>query len=421
MTMEKRILLALLMLVVAASAMMAQDELEQTAKPKISGVIAWGDEVDPQPDSLLVTIENHAANPDAAIYYRLSSYYDEDPESQQWTLYTGPFLIGLWDTVSAYAIADGMSESDQAEFAIPTGYGYDFTTGKIHYAYNYYEDATVLVTSIAGMYGMNNGYLECYAGDVMIPETVVKNGKTYTVIGIESHAFDDQINLKSVTIPKTVQVIHENAFDGCTGLERVNITDIAAWCNIEYDSFFPMSSPLFYARHLFMDGEEIKNLTIPDGVTEIKKWAFIETLSLTSVDIAETVTAIGDGAFGGCNNLTSVISRALTPPNGTNVFIFADGSGDIIYQQATLFVPAESVEAYRAHNEWGKFARIAPFIGIGPGDMNGDGSITVTDVTQLVGMLLSDDDMPAYADVTGDGTANITDVISLINLLLNAE
>lgn len=418
--MEKRILLTLLMLIVAASAMMAQGELEQTAKPKISGVIAWGDEVDPQPDSLLVSIENHAANPDAAIYYRLNSYYYEEPESQPWTLYTGPFLIGLWDMVSAYAIADGKSESDQTGFAIPTGNGYGFTTGKIHYAYNYYDDATVLVTSIAGMYGMNSGYLECYAGDVVIPETVVKNGKTYTVIGIESHAFEDQINLKSVTIPKTVQVIRENAFDGCTGLERVNITDIAAWCNIEYD-YFPMSNPLFYARHLFMDGEEINNLTIPDGVTEIKKWAFSETLSFTRVDIAETVTVVGDGAFGGCSNLTSVISRALTPPQGTNVFLFADGSGDIIYQQATLFVPAESLEAYQNDDEWGKFTWIAPFIGIGPGDMNGDGSITVTDVTQLIGMLLSNDDMPAYADVTGDGIANITDVINLINLLLNAQ
>lgn len=418
--MEKRILLTLLMLIVAASAMMAHDELEQTAKPKISGVIAWGDEVDPQPDSLLVSIENHAANPDAAIYYRLNSYYYEEPESQPWTLYTGPFLIGLWDMVSAYAIADGKSESDQAGFAIPTGNGYGFTTGKIHYAYNYYDDATVLVTSIAGMYGMNSGYLECYAGDVVIPETVVKNGKTYTVIGIESHAFEDQINLKSVTIPKTVQVIRENAFDGCTGLERVNITDIAAWCNIEYD-YFPMSNPLFYARHLFMDGEEIKDLTIPDGVTEIKKWTFSETLSFTRVDIAGTVTVVGDGAFGGCSNLTSVISRALTPPQGTNVFLFADGSGDIIYQQATLFVPAESLEAYQNDDEWGKFTWIAPFIGIGPGDMNGDGSITVTDVTQLIGMLLSNDDMPAYADMTGDGIANITDVINLINLLLNAQ
>lgn len=418
--MEKRILLTLLMLIIAASAMMAQDELEQTAKPKISGVIAWGDEVDPQPDSLLVSIENHAANPDAAIYYRLNSYYYEEPESQPWTLYTGPFLIGLWDMVSAYAIADGKSESDQAGFAIPTGNGYGFTTGKIHYAYNYYDDATVLVTSIAGMYGMNSGYLECYAGDVVIPETVVKNGKTYTVIGIESHAFEDQINLKSVTIPKTVQVIRENAFDGCTGLERVNITDIAAWCNIEYD-YFPMSNPLFYARHLFMDGEEIKDLTIPDGVTEIKKWTFSETLSFTRVDIAGTVTVVGDGAFGGCSNLTSVISRALTPPQGTNVFLFADGSGDIIYQQATLFVPAESLEAYQNDDEWGKFTWIAPFIGIGPGDMNGDGSITVTDVTQLIGMLLSNDDMPAYADMTGDGIANITDVINLINLLLNAQ
>jgi len=421
MTMKQKMLLSLLMLVVGASAMLAQDELEQTAEPTISCVIAWSDDVDPQPDSLLVTIENHAANPNADIYYQVNSYSNyQDPENQQWTLYTGPFLIGLWDMVNAFAIADGMNESDQVGFAIPMGYGYDFTCGKIHYAFNYYEPSTVLVTSIAGMYGMSSGYLESYSGDVVIPETVVKNGETYSVIGIESKAFEDQINLRSVTIPKTVQVIHENAFDGCTGLERVYITDIAAWCNIEY-GYFPMSNPLFYARHLFMNGVEVKNLLIPDGVTEIKQWAFMETLSFTGIDIPGTVMVIGEGAFGGCVNLTSVICRALTPANGTNIFLFADGSGDVIYQQATLYVPNESLEAYRAHEEWGRFSRIVPFVGAGPGDVNGDGSIAISDVTNLIDQLLSGEEMPAYIDVNGDGAVTITDVTALIDMLLGGN
>ena len=418
--MKHKMLLSLLMLVVGASVMMAQDELEQTAEPRISCVIAWSDDVDPQPDSLLVTIENNAANPNAEIYYQVNSYSNyQDPESQQWTLYTEPFLIGLRDMVNAFAIAVGMKESDQVGFAIPTGYGYDFTCDKIHYAYNHDEPSTVLVTSIAGMYGMRSGYLESYSGDVVIPETVVNNGETYTVIGIESKAFENQINLRSVKIPKTVQVIHENAFDGCTGLERVYITDIAAWCNIEY-GYFPMSNPLFYASHLFMNGVEIKNLLIPDGVAEIKQWAFVETLSFTGIDIPGTVMVIGEGAFGGCVNLTSVICRALTPANGTNMFMFADGSGDVIYQQATLYVPNESLEAYRAHSEWGRFTHIVPFIGAGPGDIDGSGGIDVDDVTGIIDMIL-EGGVPEYADVNGDGSIDIDDISAILNMLLGGH
>ena len=59
----------------------------------------------------------------------------------------------------------------------------------------------------------------------------------------------------------------------------------------------------------------------------------------------------------------------------------------------------ESLEAYRAHEEWGKFSHIVPFIGAGPGDVNGDGKIAISDVTNLINLLLSSDELPAYADV----------------------
>ena len=90
-----------------------------------------------------------------------------------------------------------------------------------------------------------------------------------------------------------------------------------------------------------------------------------------------------------------------------------------LYEQATLFVPAESLEAYQSHEEWGKFARIVPFLGAGPGDINGDGNIAISDVTNLIDLLLSGNELPAWADVDGDGNVSIKDVTTLIDMLLS--
>ena len=99
-----------------------------------------------------------------------------------------------------------------------------------------------------------------------------------------------------------------------------------------------------------------------------------------------------------------------------------EGASGYIYENATLFVPNESLEAYRNHPEWSWFYRIVPFIGAGPGDINGDGSISVSDLTSVVNMMLSaDEGIPAYCDVNGDGNINVTDVTALVNQMLNAQ
>ena len=94
-------------------------------------------------------------------------------------------------------------------------------------------------------------------------------------------------------------------------------------------------------------------------------------------------------------------------------------SDSCIYSTAKLFVPNESLARYRADREWGRFSRIVPFIGAGPGDSNGDGVINVSDVTNLVDLLLSGEELPAYIDVNGDGNVNVSDVSVLIDQLLS--
>ena len=107
--------------------------------------------------------------------------------------------------------------------------------------------------------------------------------------------------LTSITIPSSMTTIGSYAFAGCTSLASVHISDLAAWCDINFKD-----NPLQYAQHLYLDEEEIKDLVIPNGVTSIRSRAFIGFSGLNSVTIPNSVTSIGYSAFSYCSSLTSV-------------------------------------------------------------------------------------------------------------------
>ena len=147
-----------------------------------------------------------------------------------------------------------------------------------------------------------------YSGDITIPPSVPYNGVNYTVTTIDINAFSDCTALTSVTIPSSIKTIGQVAFMNCTSLTAVYITDLKAWCEISF-----VDNPVSYAHHLYINGVEIKDLIIPNGVTFISNKAFEGCSNLTSVTIPDGVLSIGTSAFYECSGLVSVsMSNSVT-------------------------------------------------------------------------------------------------------------
>ena len=147
-----------------------------------------------------------------------------------------------------------------------------------------------------------------YTGDVVIPSWVTYNDNKYQVTIIGEEAFLNS-KITSIFIPNSINKIGNNAFQGCENLTSVNISDLAAWCRINFENYRYSSfssNPLKYAHHLCLNGEEIKDLVIPDSVTSIYQAAFYGCQGLESVTLPNNVYTIGDFVFYGCTNLAFV-------------------------------------------------------------------------------------------------------------------
>ena len=338
-------------------------------------------------------------------------------------------------------------------------------------------------SSFVEVAGMTSGYSSTYSGDLIIPETVEYDGKVYTVDAIRADAFAGYTSLKSISLPNTitsiefeafyesglesifipasVDYIASTAFSGCNDLLSVQVDennptyDSRDNCNAIIETatntlvcgFLSTDIPLTVTAlgdHCFggyTSGLHLTDIVIPDNILSIGDAAFLNCELLEDVKIGSSVTTIGHNAFRKTalkhvvlpasvetlgsyvfyynRHLVDITCESITPPTVSDLLRTEEDYSN--YETVKLFVPNESIEAYRAHEEWGRFTHIVPFIGAGPGDVDGDGNIAIKDVTSLIDTLLSGGELPAYCDVDGDGTVTIKDVTALIDMLLGGN
>ncbi|MBR7012772.1 MAG: leucine-rich repeat protein [Muribaculaceae bacterium] len=157
--------------------------------------------------------------------------------------------------------------------------------------------------------------------------TAFNMGNAITSIGNE--AFLNCLGITEISIPNSVVQIGIAAFEGCENLGKVNISSLEAWCGIDFNisigsdfAVYPIgsSNPLFLAHHLYLDGQEIMDLVIPNSIADIKNYAFIGGSGFTSLTFGDAVTTIGESAFKDCTGLTSVTLGGAITSTGYDAF-----------------------------------------------------------------------------------------------------
>ena len=282
-------------------------------------------------------------------------------------------------------------------------WAYDFQSGDLYYNItSSSEPFTVEVT--------HNNYETYNFNTIDIPETIVYEGITYSVTGIGEEAFNSS-SLASIVIPNSITYIGERAFY-MSQLTSVQIPNSVI--RINYGAFelcgalesIKLGENInFIGAGAFAECHNLTSIEIPKNVETIGNYVFYLCGNLTSISvdaqnkrygsfgncnaivdcqtntlvagcknttIPDGVTYIGDGCFAGL-----VIDSIVIPPSvkglGSNVFNFSaiatiycyapnaplvNESSLSLFTEPTLYVPCESLEAYKAHEVWGKFANI---------------------------------------------------------------
>ena len=258
--------------------------------------------------------------------------------------------------------------------------------------YTILTDSTVAVTG-QSEYKTVPRY-EYLPEDLVIPHEVTLQGKTYKVVSIDQWAFYACAMLKSVIIPHTVTFIGMSAFHYCENLADVyipysvmtvegsafaytkwydNLPDGEVYINntlYRYKGTAPENTKIVVndgttriAGFSFWNQSNIVSVELPQSLTVIEHSAFEGCTQLDSILIPYNVTYIGANAFADCTGLSTVTCIAPTPPTmgqfanpSSNSEIFAR----VDVSNATLYVPAEFVDAYKNAEQWKAFGQILP-------------------------------------------------------------
>lgn len=218
-------------------------------------------------------------------------------------------------------------------------------------------------------------------------------------------AFYNCVSLKTVTFGNSIQEVRDAAFEYCDNLQTLYINDLANYCSIDfgldyYKRYYPTTAnPVSRGAKLYLNGnlvenlvipdgvtkigigafykcEQLKSITIPDGVTTISQKAFAYCTNITSITIPDSVTTISQEAFAYCSKIASVTvgesissiensafyccnylqkfycKATTTPSLGTKVFYGENG-----YPIGTeIYVPTEKVSEYKAATNWNSYA-----------------------------------------------------------------
>ncbi|MCI5797103.1 MAG: leucine-rich repeat domain-containing protein [Firmicutes bacterium] len=153
---------------------------------------------------------------------------------------------------------------------------------------------------------------------------------SYTIKEIGDNAFSGNENLTNITLTENITKIGEYAFGNCTNLEAFVIPNSVTEMGVA----------------AFSGCNNLTSITIGTGLSYIAESAL--SGKFTSITIPSNINEIRKDALGGCANLTQIVCESAIPPTL--------GNSAIPSNLTAIYVPAESVETYKAANGWSVYA-----------------------------------------------------------------
>ncbi|MDE7451835.1 MAG: Ig-like domain-containing protein, partial [Paramuribaculum sp.] len=166
------------------------------------------------------------------------------------------------------------------------------------------------------------------------------------VTEIGDGAFKNRTDIRKLIIPATVVKVGNEAFAGCTNLVEVEAEDGEKLLDCGTDAFKDAPIALLYL------GRDTSGLP------------FTGKDSLTDLTFGDKVTVIDPADFKGCTAIRNITVYAPVPPE-----VYEESFEDNVYENATLRVPDESVEDYKADEVWSKFFNLLGVSEIRPIDI----------------------------------------------------
>ena len=186
-----------------------------------------------------------------------------------------------------------------------------------HAFYNCYGLTSITIPNSVTSIG-NRAFMHTFLSSITIPNSVTSIGEL---------AFCRCMPLTAVTIPYSVISIGANPFYGCSGLVSIVVEE----GNMTYDSRNDCKAIVETATNTLIAG--CQNTVIPNNITSIGNYAFIDCTGLTSVTIPYSVKSIGIAAFANCSSLSLVIIPRNVTSIGVQVFNWCSSLTSIVVEE----------------------------------------------------------------------------------------
>ncbi|MBO5021964.1 MAG: leucine-rich repeat domain-containing protein, partial [Clostridia bacterium] len=239
--------------------------------------------------------------------------------------------------------------------------------------------------------------------DLVIPSHVIMNEKQYTVTSIPDADYDSGqalqgVSCNSLTLPNSLKYIGSFAFYAASinnlyigsGIEHIAagsyinhaVKNYNTYENGKYlgsethpyivlvsidsstivsakihdDCKIIFSYPVGGVQGVFQGCSSLKEVVLPNNLSQIGINAFYGCTSLTSITIPDSVTSIGDSAFYGCTNLIEVNVKATSVPIGSGDISGYGNMFDGCSSSLKIYVPTASVSAYQTAEYWSNYS-----------------------------------------------------------------